>query len=197
MPPEIIYENDWNTELRVQAYAVMDAAESAMGALRDQAYELRAAFRARRESLRILAQAEADARTPVGKRSKLVYAPLNLFCRVRGAGLELTWQEVHTNPVTHTRRFKYLRLAAEGNADLRLVLSRALVFERDLIRETEAHARHIRAQWKLWLRIRADAERVLELAECGPSRIAPPVGSTSKENAEPDHVLHDWVPAVE
>lgn len=190
----------WRDEMQGHAYTALDASESALGALQGQASELVAAFRAKRESLREQAQVEVDARTAIGRRAKKIYAPLNLFTRVRGRGLELVWQEVHRNRVTHTLRFKSLRLSADGNADLRLLLSRALPFELELIRDTEEHARRIRAQWKRWGHIGNEAARALHLADefllttkkSGPWSPTDP----GALNVPKGDGLHEWIPAA-
>jgi hypothetical protein len=188
--------SSWSGEMQRHAYTALDAAEGAMGTLQGQASELVAAFRANRETLRVQAQLEIDARTVVGRRARKIYAPLNLFTRVRGGGLELSWQEVHRNRVTHRPAYKYLRLSADGNADLRLLLARALPFELELVRSTEERAKHIRGQWKRWLQLRNESVRALHLAEELVFRTASAPSGPDGQGGSQGGGLHDWIPAA-
>lgn len=199
MPFEFQMLDGWRSEMQRYSYTSLDTAESALGALQGQATELISEFRQCRKMLREQAQAEVEANTSVGYRLKKIYAPLNLFSRVRGYGLELVWQEVHRNRLTGGKVYKSLRLAKDGNADLRLLLAKALPFELELVREAEAHAKRIRAQWRRWVHIRSESGRALHLADdflfsnksSGPSS---PEGSGTG-NGSLGGGTHDWVPS--
>lgn len=174
----------WDKNMRGFADASLKQAESALAALQVQTSDIVAEFREQREALQLEAQAEVDARTPVGRKPRRLYAALNIFGRVRGGTLELYWQEVHRHRITHRPVYKYLRMNSDGQGDLRLILARARDFEIDLVRATELEARRVRTQWSHWAQIRRHCMRAHEMVE-------------RKEPAiQPREPLPEWLPAA-
>jgi hypothetical protein len=113
-----------------------------------QALNLRDTFREERERLQQLAEDQADAATPVGKRRGSLYAPLNLFVRCRLGALEVYWQEVHVRGPGSARQFVYLRRNADGNYSVPRLLAKAQPFEVELVAEAERRAQELRALWR-------------------------------------------------
>lgn len=175
----------WDRNMRAFAETGFKQAESALRALEVQAADIVSEFREQRESLQKEAQAELAARTPMGRRPKSLYAPLNLFCRVRDGGLQLYWQEVHRHRITHRTMFRYLRVNSDGDGDLRLIMARAREFETALVRDTELEARRLRAQWSRWSQIRRECLRAYEMIDRGSSA------------ASADEAKAEWVPAAD
>jgi len=169
--------------MRAHAEAALKQSQSALASLEVQVSDIVTDFRDERGKLQSRAQAELEARTLVGRRARPLYAPLNLFGRVRCGGLELYWQEVHRHRLTKRPVYKYLRVTADGHGDLRLILSRACDFESDLVRATELEARRLRDQWSRWSQIRRACMHALQMVD------------RPKTKTEPAAKVIEWVPS--
>lgn len=120
----------------------------------NQAEELRNWFREQRKERRQIAVEVERASTPVGKRPRIVYAPLNLFARARTGNLEIYWQLVHKGKTDGALKFVYLRKNQQGYM-MRDLLAMAKPFERGLVEQAELRARELRLVWRELAKVRS------------------------------------------
>lgn len=120
----------------------------------NQAEELRNWFREQRKERRQIAVEVEKASTPVGKKPRIVYAPLNLFARARTGNLEIYWQLVHKGKTDGALKFVYLRKNQQGYM-MRDLLAMAKPFERGLVEQAELRARELRLVWRELAKVRS------------------------------------------
>lgn len=137
---------------RARLTADLEKYDKALGAAQtlviNQADNLREWFRSQRKALRLVAVEVEKTTTPVGKRPRSVYAPLNLFARARSGNLEIYWQLVHKGRTDGALKYVYLRKNQEQGYSIRDLLASAKPFERDLVEQAELRARELRLVWR-------------------------------------------------
>mgnify|MGYP000679599914 CR=1 FL=1 len=158
--------SEWGAEtahIRARMKQHDDALYATQNDVVNQALALRDKFRKEREEMRLVALEEIKAATPVGYQPKPLYAPLNLFARLRNGGLEIFWQEVHTYKTSPTPVYKYLSRNGKGGYNLQVLLSKAKPFEREFVEKSERRAQELRIIWRELVKMRGSG-RVLVLS---------------------------------
>lgn len=117
--------------------------------IEQQAEELRQSFYDSRTELQNLAQeSENGSATIHSKSARRIFCPLNLSVRMLRGTLQIYWHTLSVNRVTKKKQYKYITMNRSGQYDMRTLNSKAMDFEVDLVRETEAQATNIRLRWK-------------------------------------------------
>lgn len=133
---------------KINAQLEVEVVEAATRLVRD--------FIERRHKVQADAQAESNAEhARRNTRPPLIWCPVNPFARYREHGaLELGWKLIRPGRTKGELHYDSIPRRVDGNYDLRALRKHSLPFEWDMVRECEAKATQLRADWKQVVAVR-------------------------------------------